>query len=1585
MRSSRGMILLTSLLFATAIVAMPDYRRSEFLSHASATNSPPVANDDNYTRHGSGAIGSLLQNDFDPDGNPMQIDIITFPTQGQLSGLATRGFYDYRLNNPSFTGTDTFTYQACDNSNACSATATVTIQIVNQAPVANPDSYTVHGTTNIGPMRVNDSDPDGDAISWDYVSAPSHGTMFGLPNPYPPDVKSYVPTYGYTGPDSFTYKVCDEFGICSSPATVTLSVVNNPPAPGYDSYLVNGSTIIGPLLANDSDPEGDEFNNDPTILVSPSHGALQGLPYPAYPHDVKRYVPDEGFAGTDTFQYEITDSLGASGTTTVALHVLEGDDAENAGATSCNARLGEPVNVTNGNMYLQQTDYHLPGVGPALNVARTYNSKLQTMGIFGRGWSSAYDESIKVYGATFIRLNLPDGRAVHFARPDSSGAFAPVEKDFHGQPSQNGDGSFTLSFPEGTIHQFDASGRLLSLADRYNSQATLAYDAAGKLVSLTDPFGRVLSFTTNAGGQVVSISDTLGTIANYVYGGMNQLLSVTYSDNSAFQFSYDADFRLTSVSDALGNLVEAHTYDSQGRALTSQKHGGVELYTFDYVGDTQTDVTDALGHTTSFTIDKSKGRNVVTRVEGFCDCGGGSSQVQTWDYDSQLNLTAATNALNHTFTYTYDANGNPLTETDTTGTITFTYNEFGEVLTETDQLNGVTTNTYDAQGNPLTTTNALGKTTSFSYDARGLLLTVTDARGKVTSFAYDSSGNIITKTDALGHAAQFAYDARSRLTAATNALGHTTSLAYDGVGRPAQVIQADGSIISYEYDLGGRRTAMVDAKGNRNTFAYDGANRLTSETDALNQTTGYSYDLMSNLTARTDALGRVTNYEYDDFNRLAKTTYPPAVAGAARLFETLAYDAAGNVIQRTDTAGRTTFYGYTNESRLDHVQDAADQLTLFNYDALGRMTALIDAKNQRHRFNYDAVGQLKHVRRGVTVMSFTYDAVGNRKQRTDYNGALTTYDYDALNRLKTITYPDTSSVSYAYDKLSRLQTATNENGTVNFDYNKMNRVTKVTDVFGQVIDYNYDPNGNRTKLMLNAATIATYRYDAGDRLTKILDAASLATNYTYDVTNKLSSRKLPNGILSSYQYDGLDRVTRLLDARGAATVADHQYQYSTASQITQITEPTNTKSYGYDAVERLTSAAYTNPIQSNENYAYDGVGNRTSSHLSATYSHQPFNRLVSTASATYSYDTNGNLISKTDANGTTQYSWDFENRVKLVTLPSGSTVNYKYDALGRRIQRTPSSGVSTNFIYDGPDVVKDLNSDGSAVDYLNGPGIDNKLRLTDSRLGATGPLYFLQDQLGSTTALTTSLGVSVSQFTYDAFGNSSGSSLTRYDYTGRERDPDTGLLYYRTRWYDPQVGRFISEDPINFRGGVNWYAYVGNNPVLFRDPSGLCPEKKKCRQDKTGGDRGDVEDLLGRAGLLNQISEIRSAGPKNPEGIILIIGNRQAFVDALNADPRFRHRTLFGAEHASQVGASVTSVLDYRSFTTVRDTLGIDSHGFRRSLQVDVGDEIRGGAALGYADLDCDNPAQDVVGGLKHGGPIILRRLGGWLGSLFGR
>ncbi len=175
-------------------------------------------------------------------------------------------------------------------------------------------------------------------------------------------------------------------------------------------------------------------------------------------------------------------------------------------------------------------------------------------------------------------------------------------------------------------------------------------------------------------------------------------------------------------------------------------------------------------------------------------------------------------------------------------------------------------------------------------------------------------------------------------------------------------------------------------------------------------------------------------------------------------------------------------------------------------------------------------------------------------------------------------------------------------------------------------------------------------------------------------------------------------------------------------------------------------------------------------------------------------------------------------------------VEYTYDALGRRASRT-AGGATTSFVYDGLDVVLDKGQIGGDVDYLNAPSIDMKLRQSSQ---ASGALYFVHDHLGSTVGLTNAGGGLVERLQYEAFGAGGSSSLTRYGFTGREHDDLTGLTYYRARWYDPQQGRFTSEDPIGFAGGLNLYAYTNNSPLNLTDPLGLDPPNGPQPNSNTG-------------------------------------------------------------------------------------------------------------------------------------------------------
>ncbi|HYT20255.1 MAG TPA: RHS repeat-associated core domain-containing protein [Candidatus Polarisedimenticolia bacterium] len=203
------------------------------------------------------------------------------------------------------------------------------------------------------------------------------------------------------------------------------------------------------------------------------------------------------------------------------------------------------------------------------------------------------------------------------------------------------------------------------------------------------------------------------------------------------------------------------------------------------------------------------------------------------------------------------------------------------------------------------------------------------------------------------------------------------------------------------------------------------------------------------------------------------------------------------------------------------------------------------------------------------------------------------------------------------------------------------------------------------------------------------------------------------------------------------------------------------------------------------------------------------------------YDSNGNTLTSATGSNTTSYAWDFENRLSSVTLPgSGGTVTFKYDPFDRRIYKSSSSGTSI-FAYDGNNLIEETNSSGAAVArYSQTQNIDEPLAML--RSGATS--YYHADGLSSVTSLSNAAGSIANTYTYDSFGkltNSSGSLVNPFRYTARESDTETGLYYYRARYYDIQTGRFVSEDHLRFTAGINFYAYVRGRPVNLTDPYGL--------------------------------------------------------------------------------------------------------------------------------------------------------------------
>jgi Bacterial Ig domain/Domain of unknown function (DUF6531) len=438
MKLTRPLIALIGFLFVFALIASPAYMHGESLVQPNNDNSPPVAGDDFYDVHGPTVLSTLLANDHDPDNDPLHTSIETFPQHGTITGVANGYLYTSTF---GYIGTDSFVYRVCDPSEAC-ATATVSLNVQNQSPVANADTYNVHGSAILLPSFLNnDTDPDGDPVTLGdnfhstFVSFPTHGNIVGVGIGY-----LYTPNYGFIGTDSFTYNVCDNLGKCAV-GTVTLNINNNAPVSIFKFFRVQTGTVISGLLVNNFDPDGDTItcgdNFHSCLETFPQYGSLvnngQGWLYNPTNHN---------FIGSDTFTYNVCDQYGACTTGFVFLFRVGG--GENDGKAPCKS-VGMPINVTNGNMYLQQTDYYLPSTGPAIEVTRTFNSNSQDTGLFGKGWSTDYDESIVSYDNALVRLNEGDGRATYFGRAvGSSDAFVPLTGDFHGQLAQNGGGLRSL-------------------------------------------------------------------------------------------------------------------------------------------------------------------------------------------------------------------------------------------------------------------------------------------------------------------------------------------------------------------------------------------------------------------------------------------------------------------------------------------------------------------------------------------------------------------------------------------------------------------------------------------------------------------------------------------------------------------------------------------------------------------------------------------------------------------------------------------------------------------------------------------------------------------------------------------------------------------------------------------------------------------------------------------------------------------------------------------------------------------------------------------------------------------------------------
>jgi len=734
---------------------------------------------------------------------------------------------------------------------------------------------------------------------------------------------------------------------------------------------------------------------------------------------------------------------------------------------------------------------------------------------------------------------------------------------------------------------------------------------------------------------------------------------------------------------------------------------------------------------------------------------------------------------------------------------------------------------YNANKDLSSVRDARGRTLTFSYSGDAIS-SVSDSSGRSIFYTYDAGGNLTGCIDPEGKRWSYGYDEGHRMTYLANPLGITTAInAYDGLGRvKTQTVPRQGGktatysfyfsglrnqeedpaggIITYYYDEKGRGYADVDPLGNRTAKEFDGQDRIVGVIDPRSYKTTYSYDNNHNLRTITDPLGDRINQYYDSYFRLTHV-YDPLGYGT-RFF----YDAKHHLTGTQDPLGNTTSSTYHTNGLVNTAADARGTTTVIAYDAygnpqttktgnhpavtstydsIGRMTAFIDQAGSTTTFAYDKRGLLigRTDPTGKTV-NFDYDSAGRMIAKRDRNGHVTTYAYTPTDKIEVIAYQDGSRVRFAYDLLDNLISMEDATGTTYYTYDAASRLISMTDPRGFVISYGHDEAGNITEITYPGNRKALYFYDAANRLATVKWQDRTA-QYSYDVVWRPVGLIHFNGSTTEYRYDRAGRLTTLNnykpDSGDPNGRAISRYEFTLDVNGNRIS----------DVREEPHQTALS---QENVSYTYDTRNNR----------------LQAAGGDGFAYDDEGRL---TNGYGTT-YAFDDEHRLTEI----GNDVQFIYDGRGNRIEAT-RDGIVTRYIYDANgNLLAEADGENRITRYyIYGRGL-MAMTTPDDRT-----YCYHYNATGSTIALTDDAGAIVNSYAYDPFGKITDRQeqveqpFTFVGQHGVMTEPN-GFYYMRARYYDPQVGRFISEDPLGLAGGdVNLYGYVGNNPIMGVDPEGL--------------------------------------------------------------------------------------------------------------------------------------------------------------------
>ena len=1037
------------------------------------------------------------------------------------------------------------------------------------------------------------------------------------------------------------------------------------------------------------------------------------------------------------------------------------------------------------------------------------------------------------------------------------------------------------------------SGMLASMTDEYGVTILYEYDPAGNLIREEATGGAVTTREYDSRNRIVSETDPSGGVTRYEYDACGNILSITLPGEIVTHYAYDASGNIVKVTDALGQVISyqydalgnqiretdpegavtAYIYDNRGRVVEkTDASGGIHLYEYDADGLLRAS-TDPAGNQESYERDE-EGRITATvtkngnRITAAYDANGNLLQmsdatgsVSRFEYSPAGRVVKATDAAGEITGYSYDAFGNLTRSIAPDGnTQSFVYNGAGQLVRQVDEGGSVVESTYDVTGR-LATQIVDGEPVNYRYDAAGHLTEFIDQAGNHTAMSYDEAGRLAEVLYADGRTYQLEYDALGRLVKSKDPVGMVTAYTYNAKDLVTSET-VNGQTTWYEYDLLGYLVREVQPDG---------------------RTTGYEYDRVGNLIQTTDPSGLVNEYTYDAEGNLIGVQDSAGRSAAGE------YDVAGRLIAESDALGNRKTYGYNAAGQLTAVTDALANTTCYRYSAGGLLTGITDALGNVTHYEYDERGYLtKEIDALGNETSYVRDREGRVLTRTDAAGDETGYTYDGVGNLTRIEYADGRTVTNTYTTSGTTAVAEEKGQKTTYQYDRENRLISVAYSGGDMVSYEYDEAGNKTAVVYPDGSRVSYEYDTQGQLILMTGLDGLETVYEYDGFGRRSKTE---GLVytESYEYDVAGNLCRLRIQDRTNPTRDITLTYRYDENNRQIEETreegtnTRTNSYSYDAAGQLIRWRQEDhagdgqiPVVYEEQYTYDAAGNMVETIREGESIHRSYNALNQLIESeegeektTYTYDVRGNLTEK-NVNGQAEtYTYGAGNVLTAHEKSDGSSEEYTYDALGllREAARETEGRINTTRYYfdlteEYPELLYEITTSQNEageqsreIIRLHEYGLERIASYT-----GTGPqdekTEYLYDGGGSVIREICHLNSwsnylyqkqDAESFAYNPWGvkesylkeetgifslrsSQSESRRTSFGYQGEMCEEDSGSIYLRARWYEPEMERFNQKDlvagdvtePIS----LNRYLYVLNDPVDREDAGGLLSTKK---------------------------------------------------------------------------------------------------------------------------------------------------------------